>query len=177
MYIRIEPDKNYSLESYIVLGGEPVNEIQANGSYRVEVVLDNKVMFSQNFERPVVMVFVDTLDGGYSYVTNGSIKLYTPYYSEKQKVNLYLNNVKVGSYSFEQLCNHDGRCAGEEDYLSCPSDCGSEGPNIDVYTVNDAIEEPTKVSPLVSDEPHSAPFYKSLLEYLEYLFSFWPYLC
>ncbi|PIU81261.1 hypothetical protein COS70_05040, partial [Candidatus Micrarchaeota archaeon CG06_land_8_20_14_3_00_50_6] len=139
LYLSIRMDKNWMNESYIlsaatVMGGAPVAaDPQVSGDYRLDVVENQQVIFSQSFPRPEEMVFTDTLDGGGATVQNASsISLYVPYVSEKQVASLYFKGARVATYTFTNLCNRNSRCEGEEDYLSCPSDCAKK--NIDAYS-------------------------------------------
>ena len=136
------------------MGGAPVAaDPQVSGDYRLDVVENQQVIFSQSFPRPEEMVFTDTLDGGGATVQNASsISLYVPYVSEKQVASLYFKGARVATYTFTNLCNRNSRCEGEEDYLSCPSDCAKK--NIDAYSAMYIATTNESSIPGINDYPN-----------------------
>ncbi|MEW5996037.1 MAG: hypothetical protein AB1657_00370 [Candidatus Micrarchaeota archaeon] len=183
LYLVIDP-YNYSLEYATVLGGEPaVQNDSITGEYRIEVVEAGEIIFSQRFSAPMDIVFWDGMSGGGMEERVAPIRGYVPYASERQAVNLYAGDTRIAEYTFEFLCNRDSVCSGEEDYLSCPTDCAEEGN--EVYTaVNVSELKPFTIPGLVEHPIDEVPELTPaemvvglVMGLLDYAWKFWPYIC
>ncbi|MDO8553809.1 MAG: hypothetical protein Q7S22_03305 [Candidatus Micrarchaeota archaeon] len=183
LYLHINPYKNYAVTYASVFGGNPViPDLSLQGDYRIDVIYNGYVIFSQSFPQENVTMFYDGIGVGGTKDIEQPIKIYVPYISSDQLVKLYYKGNSIGNYEFSYICNKNNVCDEKEDYLSCPSECSKE--NLQAYNLSTVLEEYERDQPgiLIHPidkllEPTPSPPRDALSELAGILKKHVPYFC
>ena len=127
-YVRVAINESgyANISSVIVTYGEYATQKSSAGEYSLQVRYGDSAVYSTYFNKTGSLIFSDSPGGGSTEEACCDYEFYVPFYNASQIIEVRHGDALVLSASLgAYLCDYDSICDGNEDYLTCPSDCPS----------------------------------------------------
>ena len=90
------------------------------------VSYNNSVVYKTSFNPKYTMIFYDSSSGGNYALIKQNSELFIPFYGASERIDISKDGKIIFSTVLsDYVCNYDGVCENNEDFLTCPSDCPS----------------------------------------------------
>lgn len=122
-----ENNETAEIDWILVSYGDFTTEQSDEGDFKIKVEHNDSIVYESNFDLGIDIIFWDSEEGGGAEeIPRDYAEFYLPFYDSSQVIKVYYKKDLILETSLSNyICDQDGKCDENEDFLSCPSDCPS----------------------------------------------------